>query len=156
MTGATAATTAARFTPSLIVVTGAISIEDKVDIHTTGTIMPAWVEDRGIEGPWILGFWNNLPVLHLSDSVTQSVWSVDLAEWATFTQYDDIECFITEVNENRAREILRKNRLADGDRSDRPITETEVIEMRLKVHLRLVESGEITIKDPDAICHSQT
>lgn len=140
-----------HFTPSAIVICGQLEGNEAVEMQMRHGFTPRYDVPNGIRTPWILGYFAGKPVVYFREAKKPRLYVVDLAQFAELVQYDDVEFELEEIDDPRARELLRQYPQRVKVPEGRPDTEAEKIrQLKLHVALRLSEMYCLQSKDVNA------
>lgn len=136
------------YAPSAIVIAGQLEIDLMVDLHRHA--VPRWELPEELQAPWIEGMYEDSPIFNVREAgAPQTLYVADLAAFAKLTKYSpDARYSVDEIDEGRAREILKRNPEVMSIPDRRPDTLDERLRLlQLRVWLRLYESCGIELKD---------
>ena len=139
------------YAPSVIVIVGQLDVELMVELNNL--VVPDWELPKELRALWIEGTYEGVPILNIRDvAVPHTLYVADLAAFAKLTKYSpDAKFNLDEMDEDRAREILAKKPEAVTIPSGRPDTLEEKLRLlQLRVWLRLYESYDIEVQNPEA------
>ena len=142
------------YTPSVFVMAGPLGSQLLVDMKLR--IVGDWeaqVKQALSTTFRIEGMYAGIPILDIRESPSPAVYAVDLARFATLTEYGEKPEFKLEsIDAARAKELLKQNpNLVLGSPAG-PNVETEKIrQLQLKVGLQIFETYELRILDKYAV-----
>jgi len=126
---------------SLIVLAAHLDIDAIVTLERALTT-PTWDLDDELRTNWILGKYEDCPVLHLNDQDSMSLYVVDVPRFASLIQYDPVvDLQVSAIDEETAKEMLQSQ-------PDLPWDENTLLSM---VRLTLWQSYEIQVHDRSAV-----
>ncbi len=139
------------FHASVIVLAGPMETDFAVDLHKHAT--PDWELGEQFRSPWIMGAYNDKPIVIVREAESRALYVVDLAEFATLTKYGrDAELHVHPIDEARAREVLAEEPQAITIPEGGPNTlEERIRQLQLRVWVRLYESYDIEVRNPIAV-----
>jgi ppGpp synthetase/RelA/SpoT-type nucleotidyltranferase len=139
------------YTPSAIVIAGQLEVDLMVDLPRHA--IPRWELSEELQAPWIEGMYQDSPIFNIREAPPpQTLYVADLQAFAKLTKYrPDAKYSADEIDEGRAREILKRDPDAVSISEGRPATLEERLRLlQLMVWLRLYESCGIELIDSGA------
>ncbi len=129
------------FRANLVVVATSLEIDTLVSLTEALTI-PKWQLPDDIRTNWILGKYENCPVLYINDGGLNSLYVVDVPRLATLVQFHPlVDLHVLAIDQERARTILE----------ERPDLKLDLNTVRSMVHLRLYQSYAFETHEPQAV-----
>jgi len=147
------------YTPSVLVMAGPLGSQLLVDLKPDPKL-------RIVVSDWepqvkqalgttfrIVNMYEGLPILHIPESPSPGLYVVDLARFATLTEYGEKPDFELEaIDDVRARDLLQRNPNLVPDSPTGPHSESEKArELQLKVFLKLYETYKLSVLDRNAV-----
>jgi hypothetical protein len=103
--------------------------------------MPRTLTDELITN-WILGKYEDCPILHLNDPDSSSLYTIDIPRFASIVQYDPlVNLQVSAIDEESAKRMLEDN----------PDLKVDVGALLSMVHLTLYQSYEIQVRNQNAV-----
>ncbi|MCW4011781.1 MAG: hypothetical protein NWF07_02185 [Candidatus Bathyarchaeota archaeon] len=126
---------------NLIILAAHLDIDVIVSLNKVLTT-PRWELGDELRTNWILGKYEDCPVLHLGDSTSNCLYVVDIPRFAALVQYDPkVDLQVLAIDEAAAKQILENN----------PDLKLDISTILSKVHLFLYQSYEIQVLDQKAV-----
>lgn len=140
--------------PSLIVLSGELGLQLYVDLEKQ--IVGSWHDQFKREFATefrLVGSYRGLPILDIPQSDVPSVYVVDLGAFGRLIKHSDAPDFaLEEFDEERAKQLLCENpALISNPAPDSGLDADRVKQLQLRVGLRLYETYEIQVDDPNSV-----
>jgi len=126
---------------SLIVLAAHLDVDTIVSLEKALTT-PRWELTDELITNWILGKYEDCPILHLNDPDSSSLYTIDIPRFASIVQYDPlVDLQVSAIDEESAKRMLEDN----------PDLKVDVGALLSMVHLTLYQSYEIQVRNQNAV-----